>query len=237
MPDKSVLYQVIDALSKKIPEMAAKHPVTTAAAGGLAYGLSELDKPVHQLEGSIMREYAEPDNKYSSVSLDKFAERKADLAAKIMFIKSAANDDFDPDEFEVDFKDTLRGGVNKGLGGSIGKEGIGAIRRLLGMTAQSIHERLMQDPKRQRLMNHLIESDPDIASYEQNQPGGPLQAYTTMARYAPGLSMDTNIARSFLRQAAMSGGPIDHTMVKGLADAELAIQKAQNEGAWLRGGF
>ena len=58
-----------------------------------------------------------------------------------------------------------------------------------------------------------------------------------MARYAPELSTDPNIVTAFLRHAAMSGGPIDHTMVKGLAEAEMAVQKAQNEGAWLKGGF
>ena len=172
-----------------------------------------------------MREYT-GNQKYGS--LEKFAERKAYLDVKTAFIKTSRDDDIG---------DALLSGTAKGFGGGLASEGLGGIRRLLGITAQSIHEKMTRDPQRAQILKTVMRSDPDIHSFEKNQPGSTARAYATMVRYAPELSTDPNIVTAFLRHAAMSGGPIDHTMVKGLAEAEMAVQKAQNEGAWLKGGF
>ncbi len=117
------------------------------------------------------------------------------------------------------------------------KKGINALRRLIGSAAQSISERFVQDPKRKKIVTQVMQEDPVIATAERENPGQALQAYKTMRRFAPTLSSDPNVVTSFLRNSALSGGPMDFQTVRGLADAETSIQRAQNEGAWLRGGF
>gem|GEM_PF-2546891 len=199
-----------------------------------------------------MREYVGgPGAKYSSADLEKFAERKKYLDTRIAFEKIGGKAQYQPPPVHIenimppkpqrDWKQEMRsgmgGGFGAGIGGGIAAEGVGAIRRLLGMTAQSINERLIQDPQRKQIVEQAMGEDPDIQTLEQQQPGSAVKAYSTMARYAPELSTDPNVVTAFLRHAAMSGGPVDHTMVKGLAEAETAVQRARNEGAWLRGGF
>lgn len=231
MATPSLFYRAVDALSKKTPQLVKKHPVALAGVAGVGLGLNHAYDTAPQLEGSIMRQYVgNPNDKYGS--LEKFAERKEYLDVKTAFVKVAdGDDDIKP------FGQLVRAGAGKGLGGGLIDEGIGGIRRLLGVTAQSIHEKMNRDPQRNRVLSSVMQNDPDISSFEQNQPGSTARAYQTMVRYAPELSTDPNIVTAFLRHAAMSGGPIDHVMVKGLAEAEMAVQKAQNEGAWLKGGF
>jgi hypothetical protein len=249
-----LLYRLVDALGKGVPKFIKKHPALVAGGVGVGYGASQLRKPVHQLEGSIMREYVgAPGAKYSSADLEKFAERKKFLDVKLAFEKVGGKAAMmppiyinpPPQDINVNmppkppqnWTTAFTQGLGGGVGGGIAAEGIGAIRRLLGMTAQSINERLIQDPTRKKIVQTAVSEDPDVKTLEKQQPGSAARAYSTMARYAPELSTDPNVVTAFLRHAAMSGGPVDHTMVKGLAEAETAVQKAKNEGAWLRGGF
>ncbi len=263
MSDKpSAIYRMVDAAGDAIPKFVMNHPALVAGSAGVGYGLSQMRRPVHQVEGSIMREYmGGPGAKYSSTDLEKFAERKRFLDVKLAFEKVSGKQRGMPDmhfnpyihvpppaqdininmpqkeRIPAHFADEFTKGIGGGIGGGIAAEGLGAIRRLLGMTAQAINERMIQDPARKRIVRHAMQDDPDVKTLERQQPGSAARAYSTMARYAPELSTDPNVVTAFLRHAAMSGGPVDHTMVKGLAEAETAVQKARNEGAWLRGGF
>ncbi len=217
-------------LSKTLLSFLKKHPAIVAGGAGVGLGATELRTPAHHVENTIMREYlGAPGAKYSSCHImEKFAERKMELAAKVSFEKIAGDPTFGGQFVE---------GAGKGMGGGVVSEGLGALRRLIGTAAQSISNRFVDEPKREKLVQQVLKHDPVISTAERESPGQALQAYQTMKQVAPALSTDPNVVQSYLRNAALSGGPIDFQTVRGLADAETSIQRARNEGAWLRGGF
>jgi hypothetical protein len=208
-----------------IGRFATNHPVLSAGVAGTGVALSKVNKDADKLEGEIMREqFGYPGARYAS-ELEKFAERKMQLATKLMFEKVAG--------YPSDFNESIGSGLAKAVGG----EGLDAIRRLLGSTAQMVHEKFVGDPAREQIVDSVIQNDPDVSSAESLQPGQAYKAFRTMTNVAPTLSRDPNIVTSFLRQAAMTGGVLDYNTVKGLAEAEAAVQRAKHEGAWLYGGF
>lgn len=228
-----LLYRIVDLMSKKIPGFVYKHPALVATAAGVGLGSTMMGQAAENLEGDIMRErMGYPSEHYASAELTKFAEHKMNLAVKLSFEKVAIDQSFS-DMYTPNFVEGLGSGVSK----SVASEGIGAIRRLIGATAQSISENLFAKPERMRIVDTIVQNDPDVAAAEENNPGQAHQTFQTMSRVAPMLSRDPNVVASFLRNAAMTGGVLDYNTVKGLADAEAAVQRAKNEGAWLRGGF
>lgn len=221
------LMRLFDAIGRRGGSMVVKHPALTAGAVGVGMGMSNRANAAQKLESKLMHEMmGAPRAKYSSCPwLEKFAESRLTLSARLPFEKTAT----DPGQFAE--------AMTKGLGSAAGKEGVGGLRQLLGSAFQAIKETFFTDPKREKMVKQITETDPVVSVHEREQPGNVQQAYKTMARFAPTLSTDPNLATSFLRNAAMSGGALDYQVVKGLADAEAAVQKAKNEGAWLRKGF
>lgn len=225
----AALTRSVDTINKKLLAMLKKHPSVVAGGVGVGLGASNLSTPAHRVESDTMREYlGAPGAKYSSCAImHKFAARKMELAAKVSFEKVAS----------PDFGGTFVEGAGKGMGGGVVSEGIGALRRLIGGAAQSISDRFIAEPKRDKIVNQIIQEDDVIGPAEREAPGQALQAFQTMKRFAPTLSTDANVVQSYLRNAALTGGPMDFQTIKGLADAETSIQRAKNEGTWLRGGF
>jgi len=223
-----LIIRLTDLIGDKVPAFLAKHPVLTAAGAGVGLGAANLRGPAHKMEGQLMMErMGYPGAKYSSASLTDFSRRKTRLAAKLAFTKHA----------DVDMWKEVGEGFGGGAGKGVAAEGLGAIRRLIGATAQAIRDKAVSEPQRKTIVNQIVQQDPVVRGYEEQQPGMTQQAFQTMSRFAPELSTDPNVVQAFLRNAAMTGGVMDYATIKGLADAETAIQKAQNEGAWLRGGF
>ncbi len=224
------LVRVIDALSDRLPAIVKKHPALIAGGVGVGLGAANMRGNAQRVENDIMREYVgAPGAKYSSCPImEKFAERKLLLSAKTQYEKQAA---------DAAFGDSFVQGAGQQTGKGVISTGIDALRRLIGSAAQSISERFIQDPRREKIVQEVVKTDPTISSAERENPGQAYQAYRTMRRFAPALSTDPNVVTSFLRNSALSGGPMDFQTVRGLADAETSIQRAQNEGAWLRGGI
>ena len=229
--------KVVDALGNKIPKVIAQHPAATAGSLGVILGAMQMRKPIQDAESQIILEQmGGPASKYSE-DLELFSHKKTVLAAKLAFVKRAQGDSDGKDGKQPSFSGEFIKGFGKGTGGGITSEGLGAIRRLLGITAQTIREKFVSDPRRQQILDRVIANDPLISSYDEKNPGSVQNAYDTMIRFAPELSTDPNVVTAFLRHASMTGGVLDHATVKGLADAEASIHKARNEGAWLRGGW
>ncbi len=111
-------------------------------------------------------------------------------------------------------------------------EGLFGIKRMLGSVAQTIRDRLVDDPKRTRIMYTLLKNDPIISTYEQENPGGVKEVMDMMKYYAPNLSTNKSVVQSFLRNAAMAGGPMDYRSVKDLAEADNVIGKSRLANAW-----
>ncbi len=90
---------------------------------------------------------------------------------------------------------------------------------------ETIRDRLSLSPTRHKIFNALKKEDPDLA-YADNKTL--MEAYHTMSNIAPTLSTDKNAVKSVLRLAATSGGGLDYMTIKGIADAETAINKAKD---------
>jgi len=225
----------VDLLARKSVDIAKKYPALTLGGVGVGIGAANSVTPGKRESDAIMREYlGAPGAKYSSCDqMEKFAERKMVLAAKLAFEKISTL----PDERQPSFDQSVSGGAGKAVGMGVINEGIAALRRLVGMSSQAISSRYVDDPKREKIIEQVIKQDPTVRTGERENPGQAAQAYGTMRRFAPTLSTDPNVVTSFLRNSALTGGPMDFQTVKGLADAEHAVQRAQNEGAWLRGGL
>jgi hypothetical protein len=217
------LIRLVDFLGEKIPSFLYKHPALTAATIGVGLGAANSRGPAHVLEGSLMSEQlGVPGSKYGSDELSMFAARKDYISTKLAFEKVA---DWD-----------WSGGFSSGVGKETARTGIGAIRQAIGAIADAIKERSYNAPARRNLLQDIITNDPIVSTFEQENPGSAAQAFESMQRFAPELSTDRHVVTAFLRNAAMSGGPLDHNMIKGIADAEASIHKARNESAWYPGG-
>ncbi len=235
----------VNYLAKKSVGFAKKHPVAALGSVGVGIGAADSAIPAHQTNDRIMREYmGAPGAKYSSCNLmEKFAERKMVLSAKISFEKIAVEDDYYGDSSGMTpfggggGQSTFQSGMHQAAGRGVITEGISALRRLIGSTAQAIKEKFVADPAREKIMGQVVKKDPVVSTAERENPGQAGQAYGTMRRFAPTLSTDPNAVKSFLRLQAAGGGAMDYNIIKGLADAETSVQRAQNEGAWLRGGL
>jgi len=73
---------------------------------------------------------------------------------------------------------------------------------------------------REAIIGDLKRSDSVLANADDKTL---MEAYHTMARFAPVLSTDKNAVRSFLRQAVMAGSGPDFMSIKLLADSERAV--------------
>lgn len=111
--------------------------------------------------------------------------------------------------------------------------GSGAAESLMGLTKDimskgydTMKDTLALSPVRKKIFNVLRKED-DILNMADNKTL--MEAYHTMANVAPHLSTDKNAVKSVLRMAATSGGGLDYTTIKGIADAEAAVAKAKNE--------
>jgi len=228
----------LDFLSGSVPRFVAKHPALVAGGVGVGLGAAAMRRKAYETEASVRNEQmGSPTSKYVYAELKEFDQKKEFLAVKCAFEKTSD----EPMDVLGGKNFSTRGrfmeskaieGVGKGIGEAVGKSGIGDIRRLLGAGAQAIKERFFTDPKRDKILQNVLNTDPDIAAYHREKPEGVQQAYATMRRFAPTLSTDPNVVTAFLRGAAMLGGPLDHNVIKGLSDAEASVQKAHNEGAW-----
>jgi hypothetical protein len=224
------LIKLVDFLGEKVPGAIAKHPTLTAltAAGiGAGLGADNMRGPAHVLEGSLMAEQlGVPGSKYGCDELSVFAMRKDYISTKLAFEKVA----------DWNFSGDFSSGVSSGIGKETARTGIGAIRQAISAISDAIKEKTYTEPARNMIFKEIVQNDPVVSTFEREQPGSAAQAYATMKRFAPELSTDKYVVTAFLRNAAMSGGPLDHNMIKGIADAESSVHKARNEAAWYPGG-
>lgn len=233
------LARALDTLGKKVPQFVGKHPVLTTAAVGTGAAALGRAPQADKLEKTMMSEmYGAPGAKYSSCTvMNKFAGHHITLESRVAFIKKAEGGSWNTPTAPLPFDTSAGASLAQGLGSQAGKEGISGLRRLVGSAFQAIKDMFFDEPKRQTMLQQIIQSDPVVKTFDRENPGQAAAAFKTMSNFAPTLSSDPNVTTAFLRNAAMSGGTMDHQMVKGLAEAETQVQRAKNEGAYLKGGF
>ena len=222
----------------KALEFAKRHSLALAGVGAAAYGTHEaLDRAENVEQELLNNRQGAPMGKYVYAELDAFEQRKGYLDEKLAFEKDASvvwkNQIEGPDsQGGIAWAPTVGSEMAGGFGKAIGQQTIGGIASLLGSVADHLRDKIVLAPKREAIFSHLVENDPVISQYEAAQPGSAARAYMSMSRFAPELSTDPNVVTSFLREAAQTGGTLNHVMIKQLAEAEAAIQAAKGE--WRR---
>jgi hypothetical protein len=222
----------------KALELAQRHPLALAGVGAAAYGTNEALNHAENVEQAMLNNrQGAPMGRYVYAELDEFEARKGYLDEKLAFEKDAGvvfeNQLHDADHGGgIAWAPTVGSEMAGGFGKAIGQQTIGGIASLLGSVADHLRDKIVLAPKREAIFSHLIENDPVISQYEAAQPGSAARAYMSMSRFAPELSTDPNVVTSFLREAAQTGGTLNHVMIKQLAEAEAAIQAAKGE--WRR---
>jgi hypothetical protein len=113
------------------------------------------------------------------------------------------------------------------LGTEAAKSLIGLTKDMVSKGVETFKERTQLSPARRAIFTALKNEDPNLAMADNKTL---LEAYHTMSQVAPTLSTDKNAVKSFLREAATSGGGLDFHSIKGIAEAETAVNKAKSGG-------
>lgn len=149
-------------------------------------------------------------SKLSHSSLDLFLTKKA--AAREQLLPAIRGQTFT----------SFTEGVGKGVGGGVANAILGA----LGGTLGSAYDSLIVDPRRKRLFESIVRSDPVVSDAVSRNPHATktlVEAFQTMVRFAPSLSLDVNAVRSFLREAVVGGAAgVNYATIKSLIETEKA---------------
>jgi hypothetical protein len=113
------------------------------------------------------------------------------------------------------------------LGKDTSSELFGLTRDIVTKGYETLKDKLQTSPVRHAIFESLKAEDPVLAEADNQTL---LEAYHTMARVAPTLATDKNAVRSFLIHAVVSGGGLDFNTIKGIADAEAAVNRARSGG-------
>jgi len=198
-----------------------RHPALTAGTGGTAVLASNLGDRAQKLEAEIMRNrLGAPGGKFVYSEFNKFAARKKFLTEKTAFSKLAA--EFDPVESLVGDK-----GFLGGAGSETARQIIQGVSGGVGRAARKVKDKIVLEPKREKILEEVVTDDPVVSVYEKESPGAAEKAYSSMRRFAPELSTDPNVVAAYLREAAQTGGAANYMTIKQLAETEAAINKAQ----------
>lgn len=199
-----------------------KHPALTATAGAGAILSGDIGDRAERLEAEIMRNrLGAPGGKFVYSELNKFAERKKYLEKKTSFVKKAD---------DATIADAVARAAAGGAAGATASKLMEGLSAGASRAARKVKDKLVLEPKRERILEELTAEDPVISVYEKESPGSAQQAYSSMRRFAPELSTDPNVVAAYLREAAQTGGAANHMMIKQLAETEAAINKAQGRG-------
>lgn len=112
----------------------------------------------------------------------------------------------------------------EGVGGQSAEALVELTKDMVGKGYDTLKDKLMLSPARNTIFQALKREDPILADTDNKTL---LEAFHTMANIAPNLSADKNAVKSVLRMAATSGGGLDYNTIRGLADAETAVNKAK----------
>ena len=146
--------------------------------------------------------------------LDLFLEKKAAASARVSL----------PSSIRGHMHDSFTSGVGQGIGGGIAK----AILGTLSGGYHAIHDALIVDPKRKALFESVVRTDPVIHDAVTRTPNADktlAEAFQTMVRFAPSLSLDVNAVRSFLREAVIGGAAgVNYATIKTLIETEKGLR-------------
>lgn len=121
-------------------------------------------------------------------------------------------------------------GFGKGVGATLGGGLVGLVTHGIGMGVDALRDHFLVDPKRKELFERLLSSDPVLSDAVVRNPDAReslQEAYGTMVRFAPNLSLDVNAVRSFLREAVLGGAGVNYATIKNLVETERAVHEGK----------
>lgn len=214
-PAKTVGPPILKGLGG-LASLATKSPrATVLGLSALGAGVSALETSApyrHGLEQTLMDARGNPDMVIHA-SLNEFLDKKASLE------KVASG--------------FLAQNIVQGMGKGIGAGLAGLVAYGAGSAYGKLRDSAVMDGRRRRMVEDLFQSDTIIHDAIQRNPKGRemlLEAYGTMVRFAPTLSMDKNAVKSFLREAAIGGAGVNYATIKNLVETENEINKGDSFG-------
>lgn len=119
------------------------------------------------------------------------------------------------------------GSIASGVGSGLAQGAMQLVGGALGSAASAAYKSLVLEPKRKQLLEGLLKNDPVLSDSVKRNPNAQtlvLEAYGTMSKFAPTLSLDINAVRSFLREAVLSGSGVSYAAIKNLIETEQALK-------------
>jgi hypothetical protein len=101
----------------------------------------------------------------------------------------------------------------------------GLLADMSSKAISGLTDAMVDAPARKAILAKLRMEDPIISKMTEQDA---LDAFHSIAKFAPNLAKDKNAVRSALRLAAQSEGGLSFHTIKGLAEAEAAIAKSKS---------
>ena len=91
----------------------------------------------------------------------------------------------------------------------------------------TIKKRYYDEPKWQQNFDDVVKGDPMLSRAHTENPAMLEDAFSSVKRFSPTLAKDRLATRNLLRHVVMSGGEMDHSVMKMLAETEQAVTKSK----------
>lgn len=217
--------RAMDAMAS-LGNRAVKHPRALAlGVGALAAApilANAFTATQQKREDELMNAYNEP-GRTIVASLEEFLEKRAaTYNASNSSIPMMSPFRQGMHDGPGRFMDSFSGGIGGGIASALTESALGSLGGLFG----KIRDSVVTDPKRQRLFDSIVRTDPIVSDAVSRHPDGleiAKEAFGTMTRFAPSLSTDPNAVRSFLREAMIGGAGVNYATIKNLVETEKTI--------------
>lgn len=206
---RALANELSTAVSSQKPRQLLGAAALLAGAPIVMNAFSDAQK---RREDELMNLQANPLRGFDKLSVDRFLEKKAQMRSHWM---ARAQGD-------------IAGAIRDNLASSLVKSVSDAAVGGMGALAKKIHNSFVLDPKRKQLFESVVRSDPVISDAVERNPTAAkslIEAYETMTRFAPSLTLDVNAVRSFLREAVIGGAAgVNYATIKSLIETERALK-------------
>lgn len=206
---------------KRLFNTVQRHPVaSTVGAGTLIAAGTSFGPKATELESEFMKNrLGSPDAKYA------YAVEKVAMILEDCVVQESSNVKEGGANWNTVWAKGLEG-LGSGVGGGVGLIGMSVLATLLHKAGRGFAQKLQYDNQRKELLRVIMETDPIIRSFDEQNPGIMLRVYASMVSAAPTISLDHNAVTTFLREATQTQGAVNYMTLKQLADAENSVNQA-----------
>jgi hypothetical protein len=117
--------------------------------------------------------------------------------------------------------------VAKSLSDTLGQK---LVADPIDALADTVKRRVYDEPRWSRNFNEVVKGDPMLAQIHAQNPATLGDAFESVKRFSPTLARDRLGTRNLLRHVAMSGGELDHSTMKMLAETEKFMNESKRRG-------